>query len=273
MHFIDNNLQQQFQQYGFVKFPLLLPHEVTQLQELWEMVRPPEIEGIYSNIHDQPQEINTLVDQQITELFALHLPALMGDAWLGGATFLVKGAGPNSASTPHQDWCNVDERRALSATLWCPLVDVDEHNGALQVLPGTHRLPPTVRSLDTPSVYLDFDDRLEPWLTCVPAKAGEGVLYAHNLFHGSKPNLSGDVRVAAVSGVLPVGVTHLHYRRDPDRTGSFETYEVERDFFLSGIPEMANGRVPDSAHYRSTGPHRDEPLTFDEIVAAVVAAR
>ncbi|WP_421121231.1 phytanoyl-CoA dioxygenase family protein [Aquihabitans daechungensis] len=170
---------------------------------------------------------------------------LFADGYLAGASFLVKGTGADSASNPHQDWNIVDERVAQSLSIWCPLVDVDRDNGALVVIPGSHRLRASLRSIDSPSIYLDFTEELEPHLTVVEAAAGEAVLYAHNLFHGSKPNHSSETRVSAVTGVLPRRARHLHYRRAADER--FEVLDVDRSFYMEGIPTMLDGAIPPSA--------------------------
>ena len=41
----------------------------------------------------------------------------------------------NGALRPHQDWSIVDEESFRSYNVWIPLVNVDENNGAIQVLP------------------------------------------------------------------------------------------------------------------------------------------
>lgn len=236
---------------GFVRVPFLSRDGVDALRRLWDQVGPAALCGIYSNVHDLPAEVNRLIDRTITEVFAEPAAQLFTNGHLAGASFLVKGTGEDSASTPHQDWCNVDEKRAQSLSIWCPLVDVDETNGALQVIPGSHRLRRSIRSLDTPSLYLDFDESLEPHLRCIPAAAGDAVLYAHNLFHGSKPNRSESTRVCAVSGVVPSGTQLVHYRRSGvGGPGSFDLLEVDRDFYFSGIADMCAGQIPPTARVR-----------------------
>jgi len=233
---------------GYVRVPFLSADDIEVLRRLWRDIGPSAPRGIYSNVHDLPGTTNRLVDRTITDLFSRPATALFANGHLAGASFLVKGTGDDSASTPHQDWSNVEEDRSQSLSIWCPLVDVDEHNGALQVIPGSHRLRRSIRSLDTPSLYLDFDRTLEPHLRCIRAQAGDAVLYAHNLFHGSKPNRSEHVRVCAVSGVVPQGTRLVHYRRAPGgEHGAFEVLGVERDFYFSGIPDMHAGRLPTTA--------------------------
>lgn len=262
----DPVLDARLQRDGFLVVPFLSPEALDELRQLWDEVRPDRVHGIWSNVHTLSPEDNARVDAAITQAFRQPAAELFADGRLAGASFLVKGTGEDSASTPHQDWNNVQEDVAQSVSIWCPLVDVDEHNGALQVVAGSHRLRPSIRSLDTPSLYLDFDADLEPHLTCVPARAGDAVLYTHNLFHGSKPNRSDEVRVSVVSGVLPHGARHVHYRRSAEREDAFEVLDVDRQFFLAGIPDMAQGIVPPSASIAETVRVPNPSLSLEEVL-------
>jgi len=269
IHFRLATHQDQFERHGFVAVPFLDSGALEELRHLWQDVGPAHVDGIYSNIHDLEPETNRRVDEAIRRLFAGPTDALFDDARLGGASFLVKGTGPDSASTPHQDWNNVEEDETESLSIWVPLIDVDESNGALQVIPGSHRTRPSVRSLDTSSLYLDFTDELEPFLECVPALAGEAVLYAHNLFHGSKPNLTNSIRVSAVAGVTHVDSRLVHYRHAADASPDcFELYEVESDFYFSGIPDMTAGRIPPTARPVGRVEVPDHQLRLDDVMAA-----
>lgn len=268
VHMRDPRLQQRLDRDGFIRVPFLDAAGVELLRSLWDETGPDHVRGIYSNVHGLDPETNRRVDRVITRLFEAPFHRLFAGARLAGASFLVKGAGPDSASTMHQDWNNVEEDRAQSLSIWVPLVDVDERNGALHVIRGSHRLRRSVRSLDAPSVYLDFTDVLEPSLQCVHARAGDAVIYAHNLFHGSKPNASLDVRVCAVSGIVNLDQRLVHHRHAADAgLDTFDVFEVERDFYFSGIPDMKAGRVPDTARWVGRVTVPDHQLHVDEVMA------
>ncbi|OWY20992.1 hypothetical protein C7N43_00705 [Sphingobacteriales bacterium UPWRP_1] len=243
--FKDPILQQSFDTNGYVILPLLAKEEIMQLQNLFDSICPKNLKGIYSNIHDDVRENNMIVDTTIRHLFNKHLDHLLEGHELGMGTFLVKGTGPDSASTLHQDWSTVDESRFTACSIWCPLIDVDEKNGALQVIKGSHKLFKTYRSITIPSVYLDFDEELEPYLTTLPMKAGECVIYALNLFHGSKPNFTNTVRVSAVSGLFPKYIPLIHYYQNPEENGNvIDIYQIDKNFFYNGVREFYNGKRP-----------------------------
>jgi len=80
-------------------------------------------------------------------------------------------------------------------SLWMPLVDVNEHNGCMQVLPGSHRwgLRPVDRNGDGHHIPTeDIESRGE--IVTLPMKAGD-IFAFHNLtFHRSLMNYSDDIR-------------------------------------------------------------------------------
>lgn len=273
LRFRDPEDQRRFERDGFLTVPFLDGPDLAVLLALWDEIGPDDLRGIYSNVHDQDLATNRRIDHTITSLFRPASDRVFDGAHLGGASFLVKGVGPDSASTLHQDWNNVEEDRAISLSIWCPLVDVGPDNGQLVVIPGSHRLRHSIRSLDTPSIYLDFDEDVDRLAVDVPVRAGEAVLYAHSLFHGSRPNRTGSIRVAAVSGVLPPGARNVHYRRapgaDPD---AFEVLEIERDFYFGGIATMKEGVLPSSARPSATVTVPDHELRLEEVVGGPTTA-
>lgn len=273
IRFHSTQHQEAFDRLGYLRVPFLDDAALAELRDLWQEVGPTSVDGIWSNIHDLEPDVNRRIDETIRRLFARPAAQVFDQARLGGSSFLVKGTGPDSASTPHQDWNNVEEDRTLSVSIWVPLVDVDESNGALQVIPGSHRCRPSIRSLDTPSLYLDFTDELEPYLQAVPARAGDAVLYAHNLFHGSRPNHSERIRVSAVAGVTHEQSRLVHYRRVDDHSpDTFDVFEVESDFYFSGIPDMTAGRIPPTARPAGRVEVPDHELRLADVVAAAVAS-
>jgi len=271
--FQDPGLQAAYERDGFVVVPFLDQAAVDDLWDLWTRIRPGAVQGIYSNVHDHSPEANWEVHRAILRHFGPPGDRLFDDCFLAGVSFLVKGTGEDSDSKLHQDWNNVDEDRSESLSIWCPLVDVDGRNGALQVVPGSHRLFRRVRGITIPSVYLELDEELDPYLVEVPVPAGTAVIYSHALFHGSKPNRSDEARVAAVSGVIPRGVPHVHYWRPPDGPpDEVRVLTVDPGFFYEGLPELYHGSVPDTARHVATITTATEPLSRAEVLAGFASA-
>ena len=103
----------------------------------------------------------------------------------------------NTAFPLHQDsqYYGPQTGHILVISVWIPLVDVDEHNGCLHLIPGSHKwgLLPGARRADHNMV--SFED-VEQRGTPVPEPMRRGDFLAfHNLtFHGSNVNQSDCVR-------------------------------------------------------------------------------
>jgi hypothetical protein len=272
--FADEALDRSFQRDGFVTFPLLRPSGLRRLRSLWERHDPGPLDGIWSNVQDGGGEANAEISATILSAFQESGAGRFAPARLPSATFLAKGTGPASDSKLHQDHNNVDESIAHSATLWVPLVDVAADNGALRVLPGSHDWFSTARAVTLPSAYFDLDDEVVALTELVEVPAGHAVAYAHALFHGSAPNRTASVRPAAVAGLLPAGVRHLHYWRPPGlEEGLVEELHVDGRFYLAGLADMAAGRLPESVEVGARVARRHRPISRAELLAAAAGVR
>ncbi|MBI3942183.1 MAG: phytanoyl-CoA dioxygenase family protein [Chloroflexi bacterium] len=89
---------------------------------------------------------------------------------------------------------------------WIPLVDVDERNGCLQVLPGGHKHTPPYHWQWDPSLFVPQLEGLVP--QSVPMKVGDALLLHQHIPHNSPPNHSDHIRwsidIRYQDGRLPV---------------------------------------------------------------------
>jgi hypothetical protein len=80
-------------------------------------------------------------------------------------------------------------------TVWMPLVDTDERNGCLRLIPGSHRWGMHAGARDGDGnmrAHADVEARCPA--VSVPAQRGTCILFDNLVFHGSGPNLSDRVR-------------------------------------------------------------------------------
>ena len=91
-------------------------------------------------------------------------------------------------------------------SLWIPLVDVDEHNGCMQFMPGSHRwgLLPTAKDEDRhniPTEDIETRGRAET----LRMKIGDVVAFHNLTFHRSLMNNSDDIRWSIDLRYSPTG--------------------------------------------------------------------
>ena len=106
-------------------------------------------------------------------------------------------------------------------TCWIPLADVDEENGCPWIAPGLHRLG-TLEHWWTTLGLRCLEDA--PDAVCVPAKAGDVIVFSSLSPHRTGPNLrQGSVRKAYILQYAPDGAVAYPPGReavlqsDPDR--------------------------------------------------------
>jgi ectoine hydroxylase-related dioxygenase (phytanoyl-CoA dioxygenase family) len=144
----------------------------------------------------------------------------------------VTGAVPDSGVVPlHQDIALVDERKYQSLGLWIPLVDVDERNGCLSVIPGSQHLNNGPRGPGLPFPYRDLEPVLHTRTRSVPMKAGSAMVFCQKLFHTSRPN-RGDAPRPAVGALLAPAEAQLYcyYPQDTPAT-RMEVFAVDDHFY------------------------------------------
>jgi phytanoyl-CoA hydroxylase len=84
----------------------------------------------------------------------------------------------------------------LILTVWIPLVDANEDNGCLHVIPGSHKSKVVEHQSHTSGKYLEIKEELLPenkWVAC-PVTKGGVLLLTNKTFHASFRNHTNGVR-------------------------------------------------------------------------------
>jgi len=173
------------------------PEEVREmnegLTELLKLLRPGEDA---KEIREWHESSRFLYDLCMHPMILDFVEDVLGpDFYLWGSNFFIKP--PHSKSTVgwHQDTYYWPLEPKISATVWLAFEDVDEENGAMKVIPGSHRagLLKHSRSSDTDSVLTlecEGGQFREDEAVSLVLKAGQVSLHNDKLVHGSPANPS-----------------------------------------------------------------------------------
>lgn len=233
--FADADLDTRFRAHGFITRPLIPPDHLDRVRQAIEPLIPEDggpFFSLYRN--DGPclrrrldAEVRRLVEPLVDQLLCKHRTYI--------ASALVKFPGTDTYLAPHQDWSFVDETRFVSGVVWVALEDVDEFNGGLFVVAGSHRLDLPFRG--TPAAR-SIDDIVSPdLLSPVDVRAGHAVVYHNALIHGSAENRSDRARTALALGFVSEDAEMLHFH--VDETGHRWRYRVADEHSFNHQPPDA----------------------------------
>ena len=232
--FKDEQMQALFSRQGFLTVPFINEAEVKQLNDLFDQLHPSLPQGGFiSGSYSADFEYKKKASDAIVKILRPQYERLFTNYQPFGAAFLFKMPSQNSELGTHQDWTIVDENKFVALNCWIPLTDINDTNGALHVLPGSHY--PSYHTLRAPTVPFFFSGNEDAVIAeSVPmyVKAGEAVILNQSVIHYSPPNRSDKIRKAITAGIKSHGAPmRFHYRSQ--QTEHLEVFEMPEDFLIS----------------------------------------
>jgi ectoine hydroxylase-related dioxygenase (phytanoyl-CoA dioxygenase family) len=201
--FREPALQQALERDGYVIVDFLDSEQVSALEEHYRKTHASPVEGFYASTFAGDKTYREGVDQRIREVCRERIDTLTQDVKVIFGSYIVKGSDEASQMNIHQDMTLVDENDFSGINIWCPLTNLDKHNGALHVLPASHRLIRTLRGSTIPAIYDGVREEIMDLLQPVYLRAGQAIIFDQSIIHYSPPNRSGSDRV-----VINIFFTH-----------------------------------------------------------------
>lgn len=253
---VDHDAERLLADRGYVVVDLLDEADIARLAEIADRLLTHQRTGFHASNITGSAAYRTAVDREVRPIVeaAVVGAGLFVDHEAYTSSLLVKWPGEDSAFHTHQDWNMVAEDRYRTVNVWCPLVDTDEGNGALAVLPHSHRHLGAIRcspvppeSHRSPGWDVTYDDMVK-----VPVRAGQAIVFDHALLHSSPPNLTSVWRPAVAAAFKPRSARLLHwYLADRDAV-DLEVFEIDSAFFTEfRIGDRPDYPVVASATFRS----------------------
>jgi hypothetical protein len=238
----DETRQNSFEQTGYVCFPLLNDDEVKYIIDQVATLRPNDKfapdgsnrSGVtyHCSFLDTNVEYKRKAHKLISRIFTPYIEEHLANFRILNCNFYVKP--PHTGQFDlHQNWPALADLNDTTVTLWCPLVDVVESNGALQVVEGSHKIVPHVQGPNSPCYFRDFKDEvIRNHLRPLPMKAGDCVVFDDALIHWSATNDSDKPRIAMQILCVPKDAQPVFFFCDPKQPSHFELIEVDDSFYL-----------------------------------------
>jgi ectoine hydroxylase-related dioxygenase (phytanoyl-CoA dioxygenase family) len=258
MIFREAQLNEQLATQGYVVIPFLEEAQVQQLRECYNRYKGNSA-YFHSTTFFPELETKKKASAEINEVFSAKVAEMFDGYQRLGASFLCKPTGAGGNMPVHQDWTVVDESQFGSYTIWVPLQDVDENNGTITVLDGSHKLTSTLRGPTLPVVIKDIEPLIKANMKTLRMKSGEAFIFNHALIHASHLNVSGVDRLAVTLGLIPERAQLLFYHRN--EKNEIEKYEVDNEFFM----QYNNiGQKPEFVEPKCIVQEKFEPISAGE---------
>jgi hypothetical protein len=124
-----------------------------------------------------------------------------------------------------------DENQQKHLNIWSPLIDVDETNGALWIVPGAHKVFAPVHSFSVPSQFAQITDTVMEHGRCIPMHAGEILVFDNRMPHFSRQNWTDADRPAAVLSMVPSGSEFISLFGTAEGEFPIEVYRQQRNWY------------------------------------------
>lgn len=235
---------------GYAIFPLLRMEDIAALLSIFAKYHDKDPEGFYATTHLEDTGLRKQISDEAMAIVLPRVRPLFENIHVLGGAFITKAPGEKGILPLHQDWNIVDEQIERSYNLWIPLVDVNQLNGTMRILEGSHTKQQSLRGPDIPPVLYPISKEVDKYMKPLEMKAGEGLMYDHALWHSSPENTSHDLRIALVLGVAVEGAALRYYRKRGDVIEEFESHAA---FFLE------NDRGSDAVGLNKVAEHPFQP--------------
>jgi len=270
-------LNEKFEKDGYVIIPFLKADEIEELKNTYfdtlsnsggniqsDDIGSKDLISYDFTFIDKNIDYKRQVFEIITKRFKSQVDFYLEDFKPIIANFIRKK--PKDGEVPlHQNWAFVNERKTTSVSIWCPLVDSNEANGTLQVVPGSHKRFGEFRGPMVPWELNNIKEEIiKNYLVPMNIKAGEAVVLDDSIVHYSALNLTDGLRLAIQLILIPEEEKSIHYHLDPEKNPTkIEVLEVDVDFYMQFNPwkKVENKKVIKEIPYK---PFQLSINTFDK---------
>ncbi len=231
--FKEEEHQLLFDKQGFIVLPFILPDEIEELTNYFDATHPQvDQNGFFSDSYCSDFDFKKKASDKIVEVFNRAYQAYFIDFQPFGGSFLYKTPGINSELAAHQDWTIVDEKIDIALNCWVPLCDINETNGALMILPGSHYANyPSLRAPTLPFFFAGNEALVHQNLIPFYVPAGTAIILNQSVIHYSQPNTSDKIRKAITAGIKNKGAQMCFHYKVP-QVDKLEVFEEEDTFLI-----------------------------------------
>jgi ectoine hydroxylase-related dioxygenase (phytanoyl-CoA dioxygenase family) len=204
-----------------------------------------EYERNFGNIDRSPGKFTTLqhtdavtkkrIHEFIVENIAGPLSPLFKDYLIPVSQFYTKKAHTSGDIDIHADSTLVlNHQLEPHYGIWIPLVDVDDTNGTLTVIPYSHKISRALFTASYGGYHHDHRDWLRQFELPIKLKAGQAVIFDNNLLHNSTANQSSADRLVFTFRITHQASQYYSFLcKDANTSDAMEVSEEEHNYYMA----------------------------------------
>jgi ectoine hydroxylase-related dioxygenase (phytanoyl-CoA dioxygenase family) len=245
----DREIEKKIQQDGYVILDFIDNTLVSELKSEYEKSFQEKTTetGRFSTLENTNPQINKYYHNYILEKIAPSLRKHFINYRIPIASYFTKYAN----SRGDLDWHN-DSSLLLNSHLephlavWCPLVDVDEKNGALCVIEKSHKSNKMIILYDLPWPHIESLDLFEKNKKVLNLRAGQCVIFDIRLIHNATPNQTDNDRICFTFRITHEKSAYYNFRCENGNKKAISVFEESNDCYLrdnSNSEGMINKKI------------------------------
>ena len=206
--------------------------DVEFLLNLYKQFHIHKVDGyMWNSLYHVSDKESVYISNKIHQILDKKISNLFDNAEWSISTIMSKCPGyPLAFDTPHRDYSVFKEDLFEYRQVWIPLIDITPTNGAMYVVPKSHKLAHKELPMMQKCFYRNYVDELVPFATSpMLMKAGDLLVYNDRTIHGGYPNGTNEERPVIHFGVYPKGAKPQLVRSEGTKVAF---YDVPEDFYF-----------------------------------------
>ncbi len=261
--FKDASMEAEFQNQGYVTFPLLSQDEIEQLRNFYFTYAAPMAQSIGKrnntyelSFFDSDTARKEFIFKRLNELLS-HKWEKYLDEYEPIVLNMFSKEKDKGEVPVHQNWTFVDETKFRSVSLWIPLQNVSRENGTLEVVPGTHDNFHLFRGPNVPWIFENITAQLkEKYMQPLQLQAGEVAVIDDSILHFSSENKTSQPRIAIQAILKPKAAPSLVYFLNAEKN-ALDVFEASPEYFMN----IDVTKPPIHLFKKSTVAYKHAPIT------------
>jgi hypothetical protein len=128
-----------------------------------------------------------------------------------------------------------DENKQKHINIWSPLIDVNETNGALCLIPRSHKIFAPVHAITIRPPFSKIADTVLKYGKCIRMKAGEFLIFDNRIIHYSFQNFSKADRPSIVLSLVPLESDFISLFKSKDQKSPIEVFQQPRSWYRDTV--------------------------------------